>query len=117
MNTCSSCGATLKPELSWCWLCLTPVKVPELQPATVGGTSPALAPDEPTPQYSRWRAGPTTFGPVGRISITLVVAAVGVLVFFVFRIVDGPIVVADVGIYGVGAFFLLRHVWKRERVA
>jgi len=75
-----------------------------------------LVPD-PLPVYSRWRAGPTSFGPVGRISITLVVGFFGWVTFYAFRFVDGPLVIGDVGIYAVGAFFVLRHVWKRDRVA
>ncbi len=115
MGTCSACGARLRPGMTWCWLCLAPVGESRPQPTPA---PPSHADDvEPLPQYSRWRAGPTTFGPVGRISITVVVAAIGWLVFWVFHFVDGPVVIADVGIYGVGAFFLLRNVWRRERVA
>src|SRR5689334_8470388 len=114
MGTCSACGAQLRPGMTWCWLCLAPIGSSTSQVAP----PPIPADDlEPIPEYSRWRAGPTTFGPVGRISITVVVAAIGFLVFWVFRLVDGPLVIADVGIYGVGAYFLLRNVWRRERVA
>ena len=33
-------------------------------------------------------------------------ALFGWLIFYVFRFVDGPLVIADVGIYGVAAFFV-----------
>lgn len=117
MDTCSACGARLKPELKWCWQCFAPARPPE--PGTgppPGATQSDLDPDPP-PQYSRWRSGATTFGPVGRISITVVLALLGWVIFYVFRFVDGPLVIADVGVYGVAAFFILRHVWRRDRVA
>jgi len=72
---------------------------------------------EPEPQYSRWRAGTTTFGPVGRLLITVVVAFFGWLTYASFRAIDGPLVIADVGAYSAAAFFILRHVWKRDRGA
>lgn len=59
--------------------------------------------------YSRWHGGPTSFGPVGRIALTLLVllAAVWLLEFnplgaVVFLLVGAPLV--------------LRDVWKRTAV-
>ena len=54
---------------------------------------------------------------MGRVSITMAVAFFGWIIFYIFRLVDGPLVIADVGVYAVGAFFVLRHVWRRDRVA
>ena len=47
----------------------------------------------------------------------MAVAFFGWIIFYVFRVVDGPLVIADVGVYAGGAFFVLRHVWRRDRVA
>jgi len=117
VETCSACGARLKPELRWCWRCFAPVGHPDPGPGLPPGASQTDLDLDPSPRYSRWRSGPTTFGPVGRISITVAVAFFGWLVFTVFRFVDGPLVIADVGVYAVGTFFVLRHVWRRDRVA
>jgi len=54
---------------------------------------------------------------VGRISITLALAFFGWVTFYAFHFVDGPLVIADVAVYAVGAFFVLRHAWRRDRVA
>jgi hypothetical protein len=67
----------------------------------------------PTPRYSRWKAGATTFGPVGKIFITGGLVGFGGLLFLAFRIVEGPMVIADVGAYAIVAGLLLRHVWRR----
>jgi len=70
-----------------------------------------------TPRTSRWRAGPTTFGPLGRILITL-----GLLVFLPWGGIGGltPGSVLQIWFllgWVLSATFVLRHVWKRERVA
>jgi hypothetical protein len=71
---CRSCGAPLPPDLGWCARCLAPVtphavRPPIHDPGTYVGAPAA------TPRMSRWRAGPTTFGPAGRIVCTLTVVA------------------------------------------
>lgn len=71
-NRCRTCGATLSPDLGWCGRCLTPVtgfaaRPPIHEPGTFVGTPVAA------PRTSRWRSGPTTFGPVGRILCTVIV--------------------------------------------
>jgi hypothetical protein len=71
----------------------------------------------PLPRYSRWKAGATTFGPIGKILITTVVVGFGCLLFLAFKIVEGPMVIADVGVYSAGAAFLLRHVWRRVPIS
>ena len=71
---CRSCGAPLPPDLGWCARCLAPVtphavRPPIHDPGTYVGAPAA------TPRMSRCRAGPTTFGPAGRIVCTLTVVA------------------------------------------
>jgi hypothetical protein len=68
------CGAPLPGDVRWCTTCYEPVR--ELTPRAplhhgdyVGALTPA-GPD--TPHWSRWEASATTFGPVGRIVMTVV---------------------------------------------
>jgi|SRR5918992_2455320 hypothetical protein len=73
-SVCRSCGASLSGDVAWCARCLAPVKTfarrpPLHDPGTYVGRP------EPEARTSRWQAGPTTFGPAGRIVSTLVVAA------------------------------------------
>jgi hypothetical protein len=62
------------------------------------------------PVYSRWRGGPTSLGPVGRISWT-----VAVVLIAAFSVFSGDI-------FFMGIWFLLvaplvlRSVWKRDRI-
>ena len=71
---CRSCGASLPPDIRWCTTCYTPVALytprdPLHEPGVFVGIPTH------TPRTSRWRSGPTSFGPVGRIVCTLAVAA------------------------------------------
>jgi len=67
--------------------------------------------------YSRWKAGPTTFGPVGRILITLLVAAFFPWGSFVgFGSALGPLLLWYLMGYTFLATFVLRHVWRKGRV-
>ncbi|MDP9102350.1 MAG: hypothetical protein M3N21_09425 [Actinomycetota bacterium] len=62
-------------------------------------------------EYSRWRGGPTSMGPVGRISWTVGVLSVAALSVFsgnpfsigVWCLFAGPLI--------------LRSVWKRARIS
>jgi hypothetical protein len=77
-RTCRACGAALPGDVRWCLLCYEPVR--ELTPR-----EPVWAPggfvDNPVntggqvPHWSRWEKSPTTIGPVGRISATIVFLA------------------------------------------
>src|SRR5687768_11091757 len=94
-RTCRSCGADLPADLRWCGRCYAPVQTfaprpPIHAPGTFVGT--------PTPDVktSRWRAGPTTMGPLGRLGWT-----VGLLLFFPWWALVVP----------------LLSIWRKERVA
>jgi hypothetical protein len=68
-----------------------------------------------TPRTSRWRAGPTTFGPAGRILSTLVL-----ILFFPWwgvASVANPFFLWSLMGWLIAAAFVLRSVWKRERIA
>jgi hypothetical protein len=71
-------------------------------------------------RHSRLRAGATTFGPVGRIALSIVpVAAIALTAWLAYRFRDGPAVafflVAAVAM-GVTMVGFLRIVWRRERI-
>jgi len=58
----------------------------------------------PVRSYSRWRGGPTAFGPVGRVVATLLVLGAAWLVLTpVTAVVLAPLVV-----------LVLRGIWRRE---
>ena len=153
MESCANCGATLSDDAEWCGQCFAPVRrapggrvIGAPADARAGNTgagssaaeesAPAgppwrrtisAAPSEPdTPEYSRWKAGPTSLGPVGRsiVSLLIVVALVigypmlrGIMVAFVGFDVPG---LGFMGMYAalaipVGAILLVR-VWREHRI-
>jgi hypothetical protein len=67
-----------------------------------------------TPRTSRWRAGPTTFGPAGRILSTIVL----VLFFPWWGLASAanPFFLWSLMGWLITAAFVLRSVWKRERI-
>jgi hypothetical protein len=84
-RTCASCGSELSGDVRWCVRCYAPIR--ELTPR-----APVWVPGEfvdgpivtngAVPHWSRWEKSQTTFGPFGRITITVVtllwlLAAVG----------------------------------------
>jgi hypothetical protein len=94
-RNCRSCGAALPPDLSWCTTCYTPVtpfaaRPPLHEPGTFVGTPMR------EPKMSRWRSGPTTMGPLGRIAWTI-----GLLLIFPWWALVLPV----------------RSIWRKERVA
>jgi hypothetical protein len=122
---CRACGAPLAPEVRWCLRCYAPVLqltprerqlpgLPEVEePPPWANRSPLRDPDARPPTYSRWRAGPTTFGPVGRLTLTLVV----LLVFPWDALVSlNPLRLWFMLGYTIFGTYVLRHTWRRERV-
>lgn len=127
-RVCRRCGAALSPNIMWCTLCYEPVRqltprdrqLPPLaaveEPPEGVRRSPLRGAPEPR-VYSRWKAGPTTFGPVGRILITLLVAAFFPWGSFVgFGSALGPLLLWYLMGYTFLATFVLRHVWRKGRV-
>jgi hypothetical protein len=124
MDACRSCGARLSPESEWCWQCYAPRTKPPAAPLAETPWAGPLAhgsrtdPDPlPPARYSRWNASPTTFGPVIKVSITGALVGFGLLLFLGLKIVEGPMVIADVGVYSLGAGYVLRRLWRRARVS
>ena len=86
MENCGRCGARLAPGSEWCNQCYATTAPREATAQARGTFTPPfwIAEDPvPPPVYSRWRAGVTTFGPVGRIVSTIIVVAPAVL-WFIF---------------------------------
>jgi hypothetical protein len=123
MDRCTECGATLTPDLEWCGQCYAPVKKEaEAGHEPADGEEPEPWVIEP-PEYSAWKAGPYSFGPVGRSVITGIMVALGVVVFFAARAVGKfygipglSLVLMFLGIYSVIAIIVLWGVWRPTRV-
>ena len=109
-RNCRYCGAALPPSVRWCLQCHARVR--ELSPRPrIEGTY--VGPLQPEVRYSRWRAGPLTFGPAGRIAITVVV------VLFGSSIVLGGFNPASLWFlsgYVTAATLILKQTWTRVRV-
>jgi hypothetical protein len=134
MPTCPSCRANVADGLAWCNQCyasLAPepaaqTSLPDERPLWLRSNAPVARIEQAT-EFSRWRKGPTSFGPVGRVLLTL-----GVLVLLVvgYPLLRG-LMVASVGfdVPGTGfvimyvcvaipsGAYLLNRVWKRDRIA
>ena len=92
----------MRPGVTWCGQCFAPVQG---EPPAV----PAAPPAPPTQLYSRWQGGPTSFGPVGRIVLTLLLLAFEYWLyrFNVFGFVTTMVLLVPL---------VLRDVWKRSPV-
>ena len=84
-RTCRSCGAPLAGDVRWCLRCYEPAR--ELTPRAAVW-EPGTFVEVPTvrgpsvPHWSRWEKTSTTFGPIGRIAWTGVVASFVVSALF-----------------------------------
>jgi hypothetical protein len=144
MESCATCGATLSEDTEWCGQCFAPVRraaggrvigAPAAA-ATVAG-APGGAPwmrtinatsskPDTTPEYSRWKAGPTSMGAVGRtiVSILIVLGLLigypmlrGMMLAFVGFDVPGVGFMAMYAALAIPAgSILLVRVWKAQRV-
>ncbi|MFL5767042.1 MAG: hypothetical protein ACJ758_04270 [Actinomycetota bacterium] len=149
METCTNCGATLAEDAEWCGQCFAPVRraaggrviaAPAAPPPGAGapqggpGGAPWMrtinaAPPKPdhTPEYSRWKGGPTSMGAVGRsfVSVMIVLGLLigyplvrGAMLAFVGFDVPG---MGFLGMYAalaipVGAILLVK-VWREQRIS
>ena len=106
--TCDLCGASLWPGAEWCGQCHQSVgRVPKL----VHSRPQVRDETKVVPVYSRWRKGPNTFGPVGRVSWT-----VGLLVLDALSVFSGdPIAMG--GCILIATPLVARSVWARGRIA
>jgi hypothetical protein len=124
-RTCRSCGAPLPGDVRWCLRCYAPAleltprerQLPPLDrvepPPPNVPRSPLRDDAGPPPVFSRWRAGPTTFGPVGRLAVT----ALLMLPFPWDALVSlNPLRLWFMLAYTMFLAYALRDVWRKERV-
>jgi len=115
-RNCRACGAPLSGDVRWCLRCYEPVREPSPRPPQLPPL-PIVREPPPEPRTSRFRAGPTTLGPVGRILATLVVALLAPWRGLVgFDSALGPLMLWYLLGYTMIAGVALRHIWRRERV-
>jgi hypothetical protein len=118
-RTCRRCGAALSPEVMWCTLCYEPVR--HLTPRDRQlPTPPDLEPIDPSDvrtdhawirvakgSYSRTTGGATSFGVMGRVTLTAVVlvalAGLASAAFLSF-ILGGWLL----------GIVLIRDIWKKQ---
>lgn len=93
------------PEATWCLACHVP-KRPETLAAESRARDQAT---KATPQYSRTKAGISSFGLTGRVAIT--VATLAMLAFLLkFNILGGVLWLV------VAVPLILKDTWKRARI-
>ena len=66
--------------------------------------------------YSRWHGGTTTFGPVGRISITVPLLLLQVFWWIVVGPAGVLFLIEAYGVCTAISIWILIHVWKRDRI-
>jgi hypothetical protein len=110
-RTCRACGADLRGDVMWCLRCLEPVR--QLTPREGNIPVASFVNTRRDGARSRWKAGATSFGPVGRIAIT-----VGVLLFFPpIGSLGSPITLfVYLPAYLTIAAVVLRSTWKKDVV-
>jgi hypothetical protein len=136
MRTCSSCAAGVADDLEWCNQCYS--ALPAVQPSTEA--TPAEGeralwtrahignpPVKIEPEFSRWRGGATSFGPIGRAFLTLGVIVMLIVGYPILRGLIFTVIGMDIPGTGLiflyalaaipGAVYLLARVWKRERIS
>jgi hypothetical protein len=138
MRTCPSCGARVADDLEWCNQCYAALPAAEApaEPAVaspVEGERPLWTrahignpPVKIEPEFSRWRGGATSFGPLGRGLLTLGVIVMLIVGYPILRGLIFTVIGMDVPgdglilLYAVAAIpaaaYLLNRVWKRERI-
>jgi hypothetical protein len=97
-----------RPDATFCGQCHE--RFDAAPPPVTGRFVPAASAPAIEPVYSRWRGGPTSLGPIGRISWTI-----GVLLTAAFAVFSGSIFFMGIWILFVGPM-ILRSVWKRDRI-
>jgi hypothetical protein len=118
---CPSCAATVLPGAAWCGLCFTPMTV-----ASAFTTAPAGTPGHAAGGFrsgtaaparaklhtdSRWKSGSMTFGPVGRMVLTVCFLLPYPLFFLNFPF---GLVGAGIWTFVIGPL-ALRDIWRPAR--
>src|SRR5438045_3748774 len=129
MSTCRVCGAALTPDLEWCPQCLTPVaRSPERAGPTQVAGSPAGGTVDDEGAYSKpptsvLRAGPNSFGIVGKLIFTGLALVGGYVLYRAGRVIVDfyghgglALVWLFLGIYSVVVILVLWNVWRQAPV-
>ena len=121
---CTQCTSVLTPGAAWCGLCLRPIQAAAVAPVDslfdpargpvdrAAGEFRTSAPAAKADLFSesRWRSSSVTFGPVGRIIMTILLfLPYGLFMMSLPFGVVGMIVWTGLLIPG------LRDVWRRDR--
>jgi len=107
-RTCRACGENLKGDVMWCLRCYAPVR--HLTPRPPQPPAVHLVQPRDERPMSRWKAGATTFGPVGRLTITVLV------LLFAPWSMNGVAIFVLWPPYLVLAGLVLNGTWKRDHV-
>lgn len=111
-RNCARCGAALPGDVRWCGRCYEPVREFTPRAPLHGEIVGELHHDVVT---SRWRKGPATFGPLGRLGITallvlppsvIVPAAMDIWLLALWFLLG----------YSIFAAMVLRDVWRAAPV-
>jgi len=134
MRSCPSCAARVADDLEWCNQCYSalPAVQPPADAAPAEGERPLWTrahignpPVRIEPEFSRWRGGATSFGPLGRGLLTLGVIVMLIVGYPILRGLIFTVIGMDTGsglifLYALAAIpcaaYLLTRVWKRERI-
>jgi hypothetical protein len=137
MRTCPSCGARVVDDLEWCNARLPAVQAPAataVMDASVNADRPLWVRSnmgQPevkiTPEFSRWRGGATSFGPLGRAMLTLGVVVMLIVGYPLLRGLIYAVGGMDIPGMGLvvlyacaaipGGVYMLNRVWKPERIS
>lgn len=137
MRTCPTCGAHVVEDLGWCNQCYSALTA-ATPPADAVVVEPAERPlwvrsnvGQPdvkiAPEFSRWRGGATSFGPIGRVLLTLGVIVMLIVGYPLLRGLIFSIIGLDIPGFGLvvlytcaalpAGAYVLNRVWKRERIS
>jgi hypothetical protein len=113
---CPSCAASVAAGAAWCGLCFAAMPVASAFGASddspggfrPGGSAPARTKIHTD---SRWKSGSTTFGPVGRIVLTLLFLLPYPLFFFDFPL---GLIGAGIWTFVIGPM-AMRDIWRPAR--
>ena len=128
---CPSCDAIVAEGLTWCGQCFA--AVPTGDPTTASGLQARLRPQSApirdvvaAQRFSRWGASATSFGPVGRILLTIGLI-IGLIVGFPMGLAGVELMVGSIPSQGFLALYLVlavpagiwcaSRIWRSVRVA
>jgi hypothetical protein len=136
LTTCNSCGVDVMGASGRCRRCGSPIGEEDHDPDVYIVRNRLDDPDAMdsrgqagdgavavVPVISAWKAGPSSFGPVGRLSLTAVVLALGYLLYLgalsagaFYGTVGLALIMLMIGCFMVLALMFLWGLWRPTRV-